>query len=194
MRLLSLLIFIVSLKAMATESYQQLNSNVRQYQSRVEDKRRLIKELAEKKSELKDQAAIRAILDEMIVASKELKENFVRFQREKKKLVYQNPQKGDLTERQYRRFELETIEEMNTISNLDLRLKAVLKKIQETYGRPPELVEEERLKNEKLKASAKATEHESVDIKNEQAHKSEPGKNSHGKEDPAKSSRPVLSY
>lgn len=146
-----LLLFLFSTQALA-ESYTQLDTNVRQYQGRVEEKRRHLKELSEKKAELKDQTAIRAVLDDMIVDAKELKENFVKFQREKKRLMYEYPQKGDLTERQYKRFEIETTEEINTLSNIDLRLKGVLSKLEKTYEKAPEIIELEKKKKEKFEA------------------------------------------
>lgn len=173
-------VLFFSLRAQA-ESYNLLDTNVRQYKQRVEEKRKHIKELAEKKSELRDQAAIRGILNEMIVDAKELKESFVKFQKEKKRLLYEYPQKGDLTERQYKRFEIETIEEMNTLSNIDLRLKGVLNKVEETYEKPPEVLAADKQKKEKSKhedESPRKTEHQTT-----------------VKEEPSPAStRPVLSF
>ncbi len=159
------------------DSYAQLNANVRQYKTRVEDRRAHIKELAEKKAELHEQEAIRAILDEMITDANDLKENFVKFQREKKKLMYEHPQQGDATERQYRRFEIETIEEINTISNIDLRLKGILMKIGKTYAKAPEVVAKENAKQAK------------------EEKREEPQQKSHTpKTEPATSTRPKLTY
>ena len=171
------LLILSSSKTAFAEGYERLNTIVRQYQHHVEDKRRHIKELAEQKATLHDQAAIRAILDETIVDAKEIKENFVKFQKEKKRLMYEFPQKNDVSEHQYKRFELETIEEMNTVSNIDLRLKGVLSKMEKTYEKPPEVIAMEKKKKEEANKPAATSQPKSV--------KAEPT---------PESSRPKLSY
>jgi len=136
---------VLSVSAMA-ESYNLLDANVRSLQTRIEDKQKKIKELGEKKAGLKDRAAQKLILDEMVVEARELKESFVKFQKEKKKLKYQHPERGDETDRKYRHFEVQTVEELNSFSNLDLRLKGALGKVEKSYGKPPEVVEKETAK------------------------------------------------
>lgn len=147
---LFLLFFISKVYA---ESYTLLDSQVKSYQVRVEEKRKKLAELAEKKATLKDDLAVRSVLDEMIVEAREMKETFKRFQKEKKRLQYSYPARGEETERKYKRFELATIEEFNTISNIDVRLKGVLARLEETYEKPPEVLEHERQLEEKRKKS-----------------------------------------
>lgn len=133
-----------------------LDSVVKGYQTRIEDKQKKIQELAEKKATTKDETQIRAALDEMIIEAKEMKEIFVKFQKEKKRLKYEYPSHGDDTDRKYRRFELETIEELNSLSNVDLRLKGLLQRIERVYEKPPEKVaKEQQREEEKRKASTK---------------------------------------
>lgn len=146
-------IFVLSLSAMA-ESYNQLDSSVRSLQTKIEERKNKIKELGEKKITVKDAGAQRAIMDEMVVAAREMKESFVKFQAEKKKLKYQFPNRGDETERQYKRFEVQIVEDLNSFSNMDLRLKGVLSRIEKSYGKPPEVVKKEEA--QKAQTAAKS--------------------------------------
>lgn len=149
--IISVMIFSSHLWA---ESYTSLDASVKMYQNRVEDKTHKLKELSEKKAAAKNESEMRATLDEMIVEAKSLKESFVKFQKEKKRLKYEFPAQGDETERRYKRFELETIEELNSLSNIDLRLKGLLNRIEKVYDKPPEKIAKERkIEEERNKSS-----------------------------------------
>lgn len=138
------------------ESYGLLDANVRSLQAKIEDKQKKIKELADKKTGVKDRGAQVAIMDEMVVEAREMKEAFVRFQKEKKRLKYQFPDRGEETERKYRRFEIQTVEELNSFSNIDLRLKGVLGRVHRTYGPPPEVIQkQEEQKAQKVQESGR---------------------------------------
>jgi outer membrane murein-binding lipoprotein Lpp len=144
---LGFLVLFMHLPSFAkAESYNQLDANVRQLQNRVEEKQKKIKELGEQKNATKDKAAQKAILDEMVVEARELRENVVKFQKEKKRLKYQHPERGDETDRKYKRFEVQVLEDLSSFSNLDLRLKGALGRVEKSYGKPPEVVEKETAK------------------------------------------------
>lgn len=134
----------------AKESYVVLDSQVKMHQGRIIDRKKRIQELADKKAQTKDPTQIQDTLNEMIVQARELKESFVEFQKQKKKLLYEYPEKGDQTERQYKHFEIEMVEEFNSMSNIDLRLKGALDQMEKAYEKPPEVVEMEKQRREKL--------------------------------------------
>jgi hypothetical protein len=149
-----LFVFSISQFAMATESYIALDAAVKACQSRVEDKQKRIRELGEEKAGVKDEAKVKEILDEMISEAKEMKDFFVKFQKQKKRLQYEFPSKGDETERKYKRFEVDTIEQLNSLSNTDLRLKGLLSRVEHVYQKPPEkIAKEQREEDERRRNS-----------------------------------------
>ena len=126
------------------ESYQQLDAKVNAMKIKAEGHRKKIKELAETKSVQTDESAIRLMLDEMVSEAKEMKKTLINFRKAKKRLTYSYPAKGTEIDQKYRHFEVEMVEEMNSLSNIDLRLKGLLTEVEQAYIQPTEVKEIEK--------------------------------------------------
>ena len=123
-----------------------------------------IQELIQKKEALDDPAALKETLTEMVTKHKELTKIAAEREDELAHMRFKHPEKGDLSKREYSRYEIKTLEQMEAGQGIDGKLDRI-KAIIETKYRIQAHVKRERPSSKPLRQPASVSTEERIVLK-----------------------------
>lgn len=127
--------FLFSTKASA-EAWSYHNGRLTDLTNQLKEHERSIKTLLEEKRAITDEKALQSVLAELANRHKELQRVAKDYEEERLHVRFKHPDRHDTTERQYLRYQVKTLKELENELGLDGRLDRLKVRVTRTFPAP----------------------------------------------------------
>lgn len=132
----ALFLIFIPVSTVVAGDWQFHLTNLTMRQSKIRALESEVRELLHHKKETEDPVQLKVIADEIAAKYAELAKVSKEFRDEYAHVRFKHPDRGDDDERKYSRYQLKTLEQLETESGLDGKLDHIKKKVADTFGAP----------------------------------------------------------
>ena len=123
-------------KSEGKDEYAETQNKVSTFQAKIKSSEEIIEKIIEEKQHTKEAARIAEIIKNLVTEHKSMEKSIEEYEKARSYLQYRFPEKGLKGKRQYERFELKSLEDMEHEMTMEARLKKTLYKVRKQYGSP----------------------------------------------------------
>ncbi|MCC6277816.1 MAG: hypothetical protein IT289_07885 [Oligoflexia bacterium] len=130
---LAMILFLICSTMTQASEWGRHEANMKGYQSKIRTAQEEIQALVAKKNHTVEPEAKEKVLKEILQKYKDMSRMFKDYRFEREHMMFQHPEKGDKTKRQYRHMKLKSLEELEKEAGLEGQLSRLKKKVDEQF-------------------------------------------------------------